>query len=48
MGYENEDGKIVYAQIFYFTESEPSSEENMHQFLQQTYTITIGGDEPII
>ena len=47
VGYENEDGKIVYAQILHCTDSEPSNEENKHQFLQQTYTITIGVNEPI-
>ena len=47
VGYENEDGKVVYAQILHCTDSEPSNEENKHQFLQQTYTITIGFNEPI-
>ena len=46
VGYENEDGKIVYAQILHGTEIEASAanEENMEQILQQKYTITIGGD----
>ena len=47
VGYENEDGKIVYAQILHSAELETPREENMEQILQQKYTITIGSDTPI-
>ena len=47
VGYENEEGKIVYAQILHCTEIDKVSEEDMEQILQQRYIITIGGGEPI-
>ena len=47
VGYEDKDGRIVYAQILHISDIPSSSEENMQQFLQQKYTITIGSDTPI-
>ena len=49
VGYENEDGKIVYAQVLYRASDETgtSCDVNMEQILQQKYTITIGSDTPI-
>ena len=44
VGYEDERGKIVYAQILHINDITASSEENMQQFLQQKYTISIGSD----
>ena len=44
VGYEAEDGRIVYAQILHIGEILDSSEDNM---LQQKYTITTGKDQPI-
>ena len=47
VGYESEDGKIVYAQVLHCIEIEGTDEENMEQILQQRYIITIGGNAPI-
>ena len=47
VGYENENGRVVYAQILHIGDIPASNEENMEQFLQQKYTITIGSDTRI-
>ena len=47
VGYENNDSKIVYAQIIHCTEIDEASQGDMEQILQQTYMVTIGGNEPI-
>ena len=48
VGYENKDGRVVYAQILHINDVTASSEENLQQFLQQEYTITTGSDTPLI
>ena len=47
VGYENENGRVVYAQILHISDIPASSEENLEEFLQQKYTITIGSDTQI-
>ena len=47
VGYEDKDGRIVYAQILHISDIPASSEETLQQFLQQKYTITTGSDTPI-
>ena len=47
VGYEDKDGRIVYAQILHIGDITASSEENLQQFLQQKYTVTTGGDVQI-
>ena len=47
VGYEDKDGRIVYAQILHIGDITASSEENLQEFLQQKYTVTTGGDAQI-
>ena len=44
VGYENDDGKIVYAQVLHSTGIEASGEGSMEEILQQKYIINIGSD----
>ena len=44
VGYENEDGKIVYAQVLHSTGIEASGEGSMEKILQQKYIVTVGSD----
>ena len=44
VGYEIEDGRIVYAQVLHIGDFVASIEESMEQLLQQKYVITTGSD----
>ena len=46
VGYQNRDGRVVYAQILHIDDVTASSQENLQKFLQQEYIITTGNDEP--